>query len=102
MFSAFAAGICLVVTGFIGLDVSNLRGNFQGTRWVEGQVWWQIALGSGLLLLGVFFSRHLGGPRWMSVSVPRVPAIKDVGAGKSAGAAKGRERRGLASGPPRA
>lgn len=87
MFTAFAAGAFLVVTGIIGLDVSYMRGLFaEGTKWVSGPVWWQIALGSALLLLGVYFSRRLGEPRWTSVSAPRTRIIKEVGAGKSPGA----------------
>lgn len=95
MFSAFAAGAYLVVTGYIGLDVSNLHGMFRGTKWVDGPVWWQIGLGSGLLLLGVYWSRRLGGPRWTSQRAPRERIIKDVGSGKSSGAGRSEGRRSL-------
>jgi hypothetical protein len=86
VFTAFAAGAFLLVTGVIGLDVSYMRGFFEGTKWVPGPVWWQIALGSGLLLLGVYWSRRLGAPRWTSSPTPPARVIKDVGAGKSSGA----------------
>ncbi len=100
MFSALAAGAYLVVTGVIGLDISYQRGTFQGTKWVDGPVWWQIALGAGLLLLALFLSRRLPS-RWMPVPVPRARVIKDVGAGRSSGAASGDERRSLPDGQPR-
>jgi hypothetical protein len=59
MFTALAAGGFLVVTGSIGWNVSYLHGFFEGGRWVDGPIWWQIALGVGLLLLGVYWSRRL-------------------------------------------
>jgi hypothetical protein len=97
MFSAFAAGAGLVVTGSIGLDVSHMRGLFAGTRWVEGPIWWQIAVGSGLLLIVVFFSRRLGEPPMTFTRTPRRRVIKDVGAGKSAGALQTEARRSRAN-----
>jgi hypothetical protein len=100
MFSALGAGAYLFITGVIGLDISYQRGMFQGTRWVDGPVWWQIALGGGLLLLGVFFSRRLPS-RWTPIPVPRARVIKDVGAGRSPAAARGEQRRSLASGQPK-
>ena len=100
MFAAFAAGAYLFITGVIGLDISYQRGMFQGTRWVDGPIWWQIALGSALLLLGVVFSRRLPA-RWTPAPAPQARIVKDVGAGKSAGAARGGERRGLAQRSPR-
>jgi hypothetical protein len=60
MFSAFAAGAFLFVTGSIGFDVRYMHGFFEGGRWVGGPVWGQIALGAGLLLLGAYWSRRLG------------------------------------------
>jgi hypothetical protein len=63
MFSALAFGGFLLVTGVIGLDVSQLRGLFDGTTWVDGPIWWQIALGFGLILLGVHWFRRIAGPR---------------------------------------
>ncbi len=99
MFSALAAGAYLFVTGVIGLDITYQRGMFRGIRWVDGPVWWQIALGVGLLLLGVFFSRRLPS-RWTPIPVPRAQVIKDAGAGRSSGAARGEDQRSLPDGPP--
>jgi hypothetical protein len=101
MFSAFAAGAGLVVTGSIGLDISRMRGLFAGTRWVESPIWWQIVVGSGLLLLGVFFSRRLGEPPLTFTRAPRRRRTKDVGAGKSAGARQAGANRSVANDPPR-
>ena len=64
MFSAFAAGASLVVTGSIGFDVSYMHGFFEGGRWVDGPIWGQVALGMGFLLLGAYWSRRLGEARW--------------------------------------
>jgi hypothetical protein len=63
MFSAFAFGGFLFVTGAIGLDVSRLRGLFDSARWVDGPIWWQTALGLALILLGVHWFRRIAGPR---------------------------------------
>ncbi len=60
MFSAFAAGAALVVTGSMGFDVSYMHGFFEGGRWAHGPLRGQIALGIGFLLLGAFWSRRLG------------------------------------------
>jgi hypothetical protein len=79
MFSAFAAGASLVVTGAIGFDVSYMHGFFEGGRWVDGPVWGQIALGIGFLLLGVYWSRRLGEPGGTPALNPRERAIKDAG-----------------------
>lgn len=101
MFTAFAAGAGLVVTGAIGLDVSYMRGMFQGTRWVDGPVWWQLTLGSALLALGAYWARRLSAPAWTLNRAPRGPGMKAVGAGKSAGAGRRDKPRSLPGGPPK-
>ena len=53
------AGLLFVVAGLIGWDLSYSHGWFQGTKWVDGPVWWQVALGSSLLVLAVFFARRV-------------------------------------------
>ena len=100
MFSAFAAGAFLVVTGSIGFDVSYMHGVFKGGRWVDGPVWWQIALGVGLLLFGAYTLRRLGEPRWTFTRSPRDRIVKNVGHGKTYGA-ESQERRSLARGEPK-
>jgi hypothetical protein len=100
MFSALAAGAFLLVTGSIGWNVSHMRGFFEGGRWVDGPIWSQIALGAGLLLLGAYWSRRLGGPGWTLTRTPRDRIIKNVGRGKTSGAGQKQERRRLASDQP--
>lgn len=83
MFSAFAAGGFLLVTGLIGWSVRNMRGAFEGGRWEDGPIWWQIALGVGFLLLGRYWARRLGAAGWTVIQAPRHPTIKHVGRGKA-------------------
>jgi len=59
VFTSVAAGLFLVVTGVIGWNVSRLHGMFEGGRWQDGPVGWQIGLGIALLLLGAFWSRRV-------------------------------------------
>ena len=81
VFTALAAGGYLLVTGIIGYDVRALRGLAQGGRWVEAPVWWQLALGSGLLVLAAFLIRRLP-HRWIMEMAPRRRMV-NVGSGKS-------------------
>jgi hypothetical protein len=82
-FSALAAGAYLLVTGLIGLDVSHLRGFFAGTRWVGRVVWWQVAIGSALLLLGMFLARRLDDSRAWARRRARRRIVKNVGRGRA-------------------
>jgi len=50
VFSVAALGTLLLGGGLIGLDVTH-RGGFDGSRWLDGPVWWEV--GSGLLLLAL-------------------------------------------------
>ena len=59
VFGSAAGGLLLLVAGLIGCDLSHSRGWFQGTKWVEGPVWWQIGVGIGLLLVAGFLARRL-------------------------------------------
>ena len=97
MFSAFAAGGFLVVTGLIGWDVRYLHGFFQGGRWRDGPIFWQIALGAGLLWLGVRWWRQLGGSARTFAPPTAGYQIKNVGHGKTAGADERQARRTLTS-----
>ena len=81
VFTALFAGGFLLVTGIIGYDVGSLRGLFRGGRWVESPVWWQIALGTGLIVLAGFLIRRLP-HRWMAVMTSRRRLV-NVGSGKS-------------------
>jgi hypothetical protein len=93
MFSAFAAGAFLLVTGLIGWNVRNMRGLFQGGRWEDGPIGWQIALGVVLLLLGRYWARRLGAAGWTFTQAPRDRTIKYVGRGKASDTAEKTERR---------
>jgi hypothetical protein len=59
VFSATAAGLLFFVGGLIGWDLSDSHGWFQGTKWVDGPVWWEVGVGLGLLLLGGFWARRI-------------------------------------------
>jgi hypothetical protein len=100
MFSAFAAGAFLVITGVIGWNVSHMRGFFEGGRWVGGPIWRQILLGTGFLLLGAYWSRRLE-PRWTFTHGPRERIIKHVGRGKAYGNDQRNERRNITDGAPK-
>jgi hypothetical protein len=52
-------GLWLTVAGAIGWDVSHVHGFFQGTKWVDGPVWWQLEIGIALLALAVFLARRV-------------------------------------------
>ena len=93
MFSAFAAGAFLVVTGSIGWNVSHLHGFFQGGRWAGGIIWWQVALGVGFLLLGTHLFRRLGEPAPTRTRAPQERIVKHVGRGKTAAAEQMEEQR---------
>ena len=54
-----AFGLWLTIAGVIGWDVSHVRGFFQGTKWVDGFIWWQIAFGAALLTLAVFLALRI-------------------------------------------
>lgn len=57
--TAGAVGLWFTVAGAIGWDLRDLRGFFQGTKWVDGPIWWQIGLGVALLTLAVFLGRRV-------------------------------------------
>jgi len=63
VFSVCFAGLLFFVSGVIGWDLSRSLGLVRGTKWVDGPMWWQIALGSGLLLLATFWARRVPLPR---------------------------------------
>jgi hypothetical protein len=52
-------GLSLIVAGAIGWDVSHAHELFQGMKWVDGPIWWQIGMGVGLLALAVFMGRRV-------------------------------------------
>jgi hypothetical protein len=80
VFTSLTAGLFLVVTGAIGWNVSRMSGLFNGGRWHDGPVWWQIGLGTTLLLLGIHWARRIIDPR-TPLSARRPP--KWVGRGQA-------------------
>jgi hypothetical protein len=59
VFSVAAAGLLLFVAGLVGWDLSYSHGWFQGTKWVDGPIWWEIGPGTALLLLAGFWARRV-------------------------------------------
>jgi len=59
LFNITAAGLLYLVAGLIGWDLRYSRGWFQGARWVNGPVWWQVGAGTVLLVLAGFWARRL-------------------------------------------
>ena len=59
VFSLGAFGLWLTVAGAIGWDVRHVRGFFQGTKWVDPPIWWQLALGVALLVVAAWLARRV-------------------------------------------
>jgi hypothetical protein len=59
VFSVGCGGLLFFVAGLIGWDLKYSHGWFQGTKWVGGPIWWEIFLGTGLLLLAAFWARRV-------------------------------------------
>jgi hypothetical protein len=57
--SAVVGGLFLIVAGAIGWDVKYSHGFFQGTKWIDGPVWWELGVGIALLLLARVWARRL-------------------------------------------
>jgi hypothetical protein len=62
VFSVGFAGLLFFIAGLIGWDLKYSHGWFQGTKWVDGPVWWQIGLGAALLLLAILWARRVPPP----------------------------------------
>jgi H+/Cl- antiporter ClcA len=59
VFSVAAGGLLLLIAGLAGWDLSDSRGWFQGARWVDGPVWWQVGTGTALLFLARVMARRV-------------------------------------------
>ena len=57
--SCAAFGLLFAVSGIVGWDLSHSSGWFRGATWVDGPIWWQIGLGSALLLLAGILARRV-------------------------------------------
>ena len=57
--TAGVVGLWLTIAGAIGWDLSHVHGLVQGTKMVDGPIWWQIGLGGALLALAVFLARRV-------------------------------------------
>jgi len=53
------AGLLFFVAGLVGWDLKYSHGWFQGTKWVDGTIWWQVGLGSVLLMLAGYWARRV-------------------------------------------
>ena len=62
VFSLGAFGLWLTVAGAIGWDVRHVHGFFQGTKWGNSPIWWQLAFGVALLAVAVFLARRVPYP----------------------------------------
>ena len=52
-------GLWFTIAGAIGWDVSHMHGFFQGAKWVDRPIWWQIGVGVTLLAFAVFLARRV-------------------------------------------
>ena len=59
VFSVGFGGLLFFVAGLIGWDLSHSHGWFQGTKWVEAPIWWQVAFGTVLLLFAGYWARRV-------------------------------------------
>ncbi len=59
VFSVGFGGLLFFVAGLIGWDLKYSRGLFEGTKWTDAPIWWQVALGTALLLLAGFWARRV-------------------------------------------
>jgi hypothetical protein len=59
VFSVGFGGLLFLIAGLIGWDLKYSHGWFQGTKWVDAPIWWQVALGGGLVLLAAFWARRV-------------------------------------------
>ena len=59
VFSVGFGGLLLFIAGVVGWDLKYSHGWFQGIKWVDAPIWWQVALGSVLLLLAGYWARRV-------------------------------------------
>jgi hypothetical protein len=59
VFSAGFGGLLFFVAGLIGWDLKYSHGWFEGTRWTDAPIWWQVAFGTVLLLLAGYWARRV-------------------------------------------
>jgi hypothetical protein len=59
VFSVGFGGLLFFIAGLIGWDLSHSHGWFEGTTWTDAPIWWQVALGSVLLLLAGYWARRV-------------------------------------------
>ena len=59
VFSAGFGGLLFSVAGLIGWDLKYSHGWFEGTKWTDAPIWWQVAFGTVLLLLAGYWARRV-------------------------------------------
>ena len=92
MFSALVFGTLFLVNVLIGLNVSRRYMRRADSRWEDGPIVWQVVLGTAMVGLGIYWSRRLDDPR-TRVKSGVSPRVRNVGSGRSKGAAQARRRR---------
>jgi hypothetical protein len=93
MFSAFAFGLLFVITGLLGYDLrTDRRAARSGLERTNAPILGQVAIGVGLLFLGVFWSKRLADPR-LGITPPAARLMKNAGAGRSPGASMTKRQR---------
>jgi hypothetical protein len=84
-------GSFFLVSGLIGFRPS--KNLLSGTlRWEDSPILSEVALGVGLILLGLFWYHRLDDPR-LNIFRRHLPRIRNAGAGKSAGALRANRNR---------
>jgi hypothetical protein len=63
-------GLWLTIEGAIGWDLSRARGLFEGTKWVDGPIRWQIDASVSLLAVATFLARKV------SLDATRTPVAR--------------------------
>ena len=87
VFSGLIFGTLFFVSGLIGYRLDHHPSPLLAERrWTGAPIMWQVALGAGFLLMGAYSYRRLSPTRW-AAAPQRERRVKNVGRGKSAGAA---------------
>jgi hypothetical protein len=97
MFSSLFFGAFLLLAGLIGYNTQHRGVLLADSRWTGRPILWQVALGSALLLLGIYLCRRLGVFRWEIVAGGAPRPIKNVGKGQSSGAKQAADSHALPS-----
>jgi len=59
LITAAVFGTLFLVSGLIGWDLRHSHGWFAGARWVTPPVWWELVVGTVLLVIAVVLARRI-------------------------------------------